>query len=173
MGEENPNIHKYVADKKIKYYFVGKFSVKLKIVFANSTVKIFTKFLATHLRFLATHKCVATPSLRTTALNRYFWVSQNVWRSGLSSILGFFSVVIERFLAISQIWAPSHSETLFSDSVFQCKYSNSVVQRSKKVKKSQNNQNVFCFVFCFSILEDKTKQNKRSVFWLFSSFKAG
>jgi hypothetical protein len=68
MGEENPNIHKYVADKKIKYYFVGKFSVKLKIVFANSTVKIFTKFLATHLRFLSTHKCVATPSLRTTGL---------------------------------------------------------------------------------------------------------
>jgi hypothetical protein len=51
MREENPNIHLHGAEKKLNYYFVKKISEKLVIhsdVFVNSTVKIFTKFLATH-----------------------------------------------------------------------------------------------------------------------------
>ncbi len=57
--EQNPNIHSYDTKFSVKRCF------QMFLIY-----KIQDFFLATHWRFLATHKCVATPSLRNTDLDK-------------------------------------------------------------------------------------------------------
>ncbi len=59
--EENTKIHCY--DPK----FSAKRCFQMFLIY-----KIWEVFLATHWRFLVTHKCVATPSLRNADLDNYF-----------------------------------------------------------------------------------------------------
>jgi hypothetical protein len=54
------------------YRKMAKLHVVLKILYTEVTAKVWSYF-ATHQKKLATHKCMATPWLRTTALERSYF----------------------------------------------------------------------------------------------------